>query len=148
MAMIKDDVLDFSDYSDQDLVILKNKIRDSYHLIEEQCAEEMGKLLTDDFDQYSARGKKKMDKLASKYADKLSNLEIVFEDLKLELKKRNIYLSPEYDITDDEEEQSEIISETNKELSEIEFLRNEEEKTENIRTEYKIERRHDSSDEN
>ena len=147
MAKIKDDVLDFSDYSDQDLVILKNKIRDGYHMVEEQCAEEMGRLLTEDFDQYSARGKKKMDKLAKKYADQLSDMEIVFEDLKEEFKKRNIYLPPEDDITDGEEETG-LSEETNNELNEIEFLRKEEEKTQNIRNEFKIERRHGDKDDN
>ena len=111
----------FRYHSDEDLIRLKDKLVADYKEIQEQWAIELSKLWTDKFDQYTAKGQKKINKLTKKYADKLSDVEIVFEELKEELKNRNIIVTDLEDITD-EEEPEEV-------LSEYEYLKREEEKT-------------------
>ena len=121
----------FRYHSDEDLIRLKDKLVADYKEIQEQWAIELSKLWTDKFDQYTAKGQKKINKLTKKYADKLSDVEIVFEELKEELKNRNIIVTDLEDITD-EEEPEEV-------LSEYEYLKREEEKTKQIQSGLKLE---------
>ena len=83
----------------------------------------------DKFDQYSAKGERKLKKLQKKYAGQLADIEIVFEDVKEELAKRDIFISELEDITDGDDEEEVY----DKDISEFEFVRKEAEKTEQYR---------------
>lgn len=117
----------FKYHSDEDLIRLKDKLVEEYKELQAQWGFELSKIWTDKFDQYTKKGQKKLEKFTKKYADKLSDIEIVFEELKQELNNRNIVVTDLEDITD-EEEPEEI-------LSEYEYLKKEEEKTKKIQGE-------------
>ena len=118
----------FANYSDEDLILMKKNLIERYDEVEEEWTKELAEMWDEKFDQYSASGQRKIKKLQTKYADMLSDIEIVFEDLKDELSKRNIPVSELEDITDNEEE--EVID---KNISEFEFVQKEAEKTQQYR---------------
>ena len=115
---------DFVGYSDEDLIIIKDNLITLYKQIQEEWAEDLGKMWDDKFDQYSSSGQRKIKKLNKVYGGKLADVEIVFEELKEELKKREIYLTNLEDITDDVDEE-----EYGEDISEYEFVRKEQMKT-------------------
>ena len=126
----------FQDFSDEELIVMKKKLIERYRFLEEEWAIKLSKIWTDKFDQYSARGKRKLDKLTKTYADKLSDMEIVFEELKEELLFRELSVVDLEDITDEVDE-SRIDEETDQ-LDENEYISREIEKTRQIREDNKL----------
>ena len=114
----------FANYSDKDLILIKNNLIVKYEDVQDAWSAELAKMWDDDFDQYSARGERLIKKLNKKYASQLADIEIVFEELKEELAKREIFISELEDITDNVEEDDD------ENVSDVEFVRREAKKTE------------------
>ena len=111
-------------YSDFDLRNLRNSFLEIYEAYEEACAEEMAEIFkTPKFDQYSFFGKRKLKKFTQKYADKLATLEVLLEVIQEELDKRDGKI----------DQYGRKVEEEFKQVSEFEFLKAEQEKTDRIR---------------
>lgn len=110
-----------AEYTDEELRLFINQITMQRSVLEEKCAEEMSKYLTNErFDIYSYFGKKKIDKISKKYAVYFSGADFIEDIIKEELKKRDKY---------NEEQRYTGRSVAVKEVSKEEFLQKEEDKT-------------------
>ena len=116
-----------ADYSDKDLLLYRDKMRDLYEEIVDGWAKELAQTCDKDFDEYSFSGKRKINKLTKKWSEKLSSVQVALEMVQEELVKRNYYDDKQSYFIDGDYKSS-----TN--LSDDEFLRIEQEKTEMLKS--------------
>lgn len=113
-------------YSDEDLLVFRDKLLGTYDFYQKEWAEELAEIANDEsFDQYSFKGKRQINKLTNKYADIMSDVEVILEVVQGELDKRDHYNEQQRYLADGNYKKEEI--------SEAEFLKREYEKTQRIR---------------
>lgn len=119
---------DFSlvNFTDDELRALRDEALVKYDDIIDTWAVELKEINEKtDFDPYSRKGERIISKLGKKYADPLSDVEIVLETIQDELDKRDNY--------NEQQRYMEGGDYTRSELDDNEFLKREKEKTERIR---------------
>lgn len=80
------------DYNDDELIDIHNGLDAEYGRIVEEWGADIAKLINvQNVDPFSFFGKRKVDKLNNKYADKTSDIQILIEDIEKELEKRDKY---------------------------------------------------------
>lgn len=127
--MVKKNVNEFTlvNYSTETLLAMRDEALDKYDAYVEKWAVEL-KAITDekDFDQYSKKSEKKVKKLNNKYLDPMTDIEVVLATIQEELDKRDNY-----------NEQQRYVEGGNyirDNISDEDFLKREQEKTERIRS--------------
>lgn len=115
-----------ADFSDDDLLVIRDKTLELHDSIIEKWANELAEVCGGkDFDEYSIRNKHKVNKITTKYSKELADVEISLEMIQEELDKRESY----------NEQQRYIVGGNYKpsNISDEEFLKREQEKTAKIR---------------
>lgn len=114
-----------ADFSDEELLDLRDKILDLHDKTIDGWSKELAQICDDDFDQYSFWGKKKLEKLTNKWSEKLADIEVSLDMIQEELDKRDNY--------NEQQRYMDGGKYKTTEMSDEEFLRIEQEKTERIR---------------
>lgn len=80
------------DFSDDELVELKNHLEVEYGKLVEEWGNAVGKLVNvEGVDPYSFWGERKVNKVTKKYTSQTADIQILMEDIDLELSKRDNY---------------------------------------------------------
>lgn len=80
-----------AEYTDEELIKIKNELEAEYSEIVADWAEDVKNLSSDKFDPYSFFGERKLKKIADKYADQSADITIILEDIERELSLRENY---------------------------------------------------------
>lgn len=108
-------------YSDEDLRTFRDNLLEIYDLYQNEWADELAEIVNKpNFDRFSYWGKRKLKKFTYKYADKMTDVEVLLEVVQEELDKR-----------DEKSGVKKLREET--EISENEFIQREMDKTQRIR---------------
>lgn len=122
--------MDLATVSSDLLLHIQEELIEEHNNIMAQYAESIKKIATPNFDPYSFFGERKIKKIASKYADDLSNIEVLLDDIDDELNKRE-------DASEPEPQSNEEYERDTKEERE-EFVKSESDKTQKIRQDNKL----------
>jgi hypothetical protein len=109
------------DYSDAELIKIRNLMDFEYGEVTEEWTRDLQALDTPNFDPYSFWGGKKLDKVTKKYAGVMADISLISERIENELEKRGKFA--------EEQRYSGKSKVTNKNIDEDEFLEKEELKT-------------------
>ena len=113
-------------FTDDELRTMRDEALSKYDEIIEQWSKELNEITSQKgFDQYSRKGEKLIDKLNTKYADPLTDAEIVLETIQEELNKRENYY--------EQQRYMDSGNYTSIKIEDEEFLKREKEKTDRIR---------------
>ena len=89
---------------DKEIIIFKNHLLMETSKIHEAYADEIAEIATVNFDATSYWGKKKIDKIAKKYAEQSSGIDYLIELVNIELGRRNISNKQFGQSSDDEQD--------------------------------------------
>lgn len=89
---------------DKEIIIFKNHLIMETSKIHEAYADEIAEIATVNFDATSYWGKKKIDKIAKKYAEQSSGIDYLIELVNIELGRRNISNKQFGQSSDDEQD--------------------------------------------
>ena len=87
---VNDLIYRIRDMDDKELIVFKNHLLMETSKITDSYADEIAEVATVNFDASSYWGKKKIDKIAKKYAEQSSGIDYLIELVNVELGRRNM----------------------------------------------------------
>ncbi len=101
---VNDLVYQIRDMDDKEIIIFKNHLLMETSKINDAYADEIAEIATVNFDANSYWGKKKIDKIAKKYAEQSSGIDYLIELVNVELGRRNMLNNQFGSAGDDEQD--------------------------------------------
>lgn len=105
---VNDLIYQIRDMDDKEIIIFKNHLLMENSKITSAYADEIAETVTANFDATSYWGKKKIDKIAKKYAEQTSGIDYLIELVNIELGRRNM-LNSQFGEADEEQDLDEFL---------------------------------------